>query len=195
MLETNCTEQSHALATSRRPKPLARRWLRIKSPRGPKERLSRERPFGRPRFIVGHLIARSFTFANRFIEKKGWQFRGAFPASSFPSSRYNLGMMTLSRVLRPAAPWALVFAMAAGFTSVSAEACQMKNCAHHAEGKGGKDHKKCSCPCGEKHAKSDAKIDAKADFMEHSCSKDKCKEANCTDKGCCQHSGHEHDAS
>src|SRR4051794_29590619 len=57
MLDTNCTEQPQALATSKRPMPLARRWERIRSPRGPKERLSRERPLGRPRFIVELLLA------------------------------------------------------------------------------------------------------------------------------------------
>jgi hypothetical protein len=125
------------------------------------------------------------------MKKRGRQFRGAFIAFSFPSSWYNLRMTTISRVLRPVAPLALAFAMAAGFTSLPAEACNMKNCSHHAEGKGGKGHKDCTCPCGEKHAKADAKADSKA----HSCSKEQCKEANCTDKGCCQHQGHEHDAS
>jgi hypothetical protein len=76
-------------------------------------------------------------------------------------------MTTLLRALSPFA-----IALFICLPGKTAQACDLKNCPHHAKGA-----KSCECPCG------DSKDGKKA----HACSAGHCKKMKCTDKGCCQH--------
>jgi hypothetical protein len=98
-----------------------------------------------------------------------------------PKSRVFARIVSLAPVL------SLVVALASVAPIRAAQACDMKNCPHHAQ----KDAKPapCSCPCGDKAA---AAADAKPS---HKCSDAHCKMAKCTDKKCCHFQGHEHHAS